>query len=294
MTWLDDTLDDLGSQPAWGYQRARRASTEPTALAAMALASHGRFDAAAPLLATLLAQQQADGSLGVGPGEPFPRWPTSQAIVAWTTATAEPQRYADAVGKALDCMQAIRGLALEQTEEMGHNMSLVGWPWVEGTHSWSEPTAWQVLALEANGRADDQRAREGVRLLIDRLLPGGGSNYGNTVVLGQALRPHLHPTGCVLMALAGKSDSAGKVRRSGEYLLEHLGPTTPSASLSYSILGLAAQGVFPPDAAVWLEAAHARTVARGAAPLQLALLALAAAGPQAATLAWRTRPGVQP
>ena len=35
--------------------------------------------------------------------------------------------------------------------------------------------------------------RNAQAMLIDRLLAGGGCNYGNTVVLGQELRPHVQP-----------------------------------------------------------------------------------------------------
>jgi hypothetical protein len=71
----------------------------------------------------------------------------------------------------------------------------VGWAYAEGTHSWVEPTAFAVLALKAASREYQAAAREGVAVLIDRQLPGGGLNYGNTFVLGQLIRPHIQPTG---------------------------------------------------------------------------------------------------
>jgi len=50
------------------------------------------------------------------------------------------------------------------------------------------------------------RADEAVQLMLDRILPGGGCNYGNTIVLDQLLRPHIQPTGIVLLALAGDAN----------------------------------------------------------------------------------------
>src|SRR2546428_787916 len=87
----------------------------------------------------------------------------------------------------------------------------------------SEPTAlaataMHVLALKAAGHRDHPRTREAVRLLIDRLLPGGGCNYGNTIVLGQELRPQLQPTGLAMLALAGETDPDGRVAMSLAYL----------------------------------------------------------------------------
>ena len=92
------------------------------------------------------------------------------------------------------------------------------WPWVLGTHSWIEPTAFNVLALKAAGRGEHPRTREAVRLLVDRLLPTGGCNYGNTTVLGQQLRPHLAPTGLVLLSLAGEQINDSRIAKSLAYL----------------------------------------------------------------------------
>jgi hypothetical protein len=46
MSWLDETLARLSSQPCSGYRPNGPAAVEPTALAAMALAVHGRREAA--------------------------------------------------------------------------------------------------------------------------------------------------------------------------------------------------------------------------------------------------------
>jgi hypothetical protein len=161
---------------------------------------------------------------------------------------------------------------------MGHNTTLVGWPWIEETHSWIEPTAMHVLALKAVGQSGHPRTREAVRLLIDRLLPAGGCNYGNTVVMDQVLRPHLQPTGLAMLALAGESVRDGRIEKSLDYLTAELSPRTASGSLCYGLLGLAAHGCLPADASRWLEMTFRRTVARDASPYRLALVALAALG----------------
>ena len=128
-------------------------------------------------------------------------WPGRLPIAtrrAKACATSAP------ISRGIDWLVETRGVALERTEQLGHDSTLIGWPWVEGTHSWIEPTAWAVLALKSAGLSQHPRTREAIRLLIDRLLPDGGCNFGNTVVLGQQLLPHLQSSGICLLALAGE------------------------------------------------------------------------------------------
>jgi hypothetical protein len=115
-------------------------------------------------------------------------------------------------------------------------------------------------------------------LLKDRLLPSGGCNYGNTIVFGQELRPHLQPTGLCLLALAGETDLDGRVERSIEYLIDQLSDRTTTASLSFALLGLAAHGRLPAESTSWLAAAAERTLGRDPGSYKLALLALASLG----------------
>jgi hypothetical protein len=180
--------------------------------------------------------------------------------------------------RAVAWMLQTRGEALPRTSELGHDTTLVGWPWVEDTHSWVEPTAMGVLALKAVGRGSHPRVQDAVRLLFDRLLPDGGCNYGNTLVMGQMLRPHLQPTGLAMLALAGEPDQTGRIAKSLDYLAGELSPRTAAASLAYGLMGLAAHERFPAIAHSWLEAVSRRTLGREPAPYRLALIALAAMG----------------
>ena len=138
-------------------------------------------------------------------------------------------------------------------------MQLVGWAWAEGTHSWLEPTAFAVLALQAAGQSNHARTREAVRLILDRQLPGGGCNYGNTVVLGQRLRPHVQPTGIALLALAGENDSDVRITKSIAWLRRSIGPETTAASLAWALLGLRAHGIDVPQADDWFATAAEHT-----------------------------------
>jgi len=271
--WLDETLDALTRQPLIGYAQSGAPACEPTAIAALALARHERLDAAKQAAAFLAEAQSDDGSVGVRLGEPTPGWPASLAVVAWRACG---NAYQTNIDDGIAWLMSVQGSKLEQSEIFGHDMQLAGWPWAEGTHSWLEPTALALLALEAAGQSNHARTREAVKLILDRQLPGGGCNYGNTVVLGQRLRPHVQPTGLALLALAGERDSDGRVAKTIAWLRRSIGPETTAASLAWAILGLKAHGAAPPQAGERL--AQAAGALRVPSPFFLALLALAAKG----------------
>jgi hypothetical protein len=282
--WVDDAVRVIGPDAPWGYRAGDAGFAEPTALVAMALLRWGLTQQARPALQWLAETQQFDGSVGICRGQSTPAWTTSLAILAWHAAGD----YSSNVDRGVEWLLSINGEKSPRSRNVGHDTTLDGWPWVAGTHAWVEPTAWAVLALKRVGMSDHVRTREGVRLLFDRVLPGGGCNYGNTVVLGQALRPHVQPTGIALSALTDEPDLEGKLNASCHYLLSVLGEETPTASLAYGVLGLAAHGKTPAQATDWLQKASSRTASRDGAPHRLALALLAArANDQALILAAR-------
>ena len=274
MTWLDRALDSLTHQPICGYAIASAPATEPTALAAMALKAHGHSDAAKRACDWLADLQQANGSVSVRAGEDEPGWPTSLAVLAWHAI--DQRHYSGAIERAAGWILSARGEAFEQSGEYGHNTDIVAWSWANATHSWIEPTALHVLALKATGHADHVRVREATKMLLDRQLPGGGCNYGNTVVLGQTLRPHVQPTGIALLALTGENDR--RVTKSVAWLKRSIGLETTAASLAWALIGLRQHEDLPPKSEPWLAAASERVMARDQSPHKLALLALAAKG----------------
>jgi hypothetical protein len=249
MNWFNTILDELTKQPVIGYLPAGLPAAEPTAIAALALAAHGRMDAARKAADALAKLQTASGAVGIRAGEDSPGWPTSLAIVAWTRFAAD---YRVASDRALTWLLANRGQSIPRSADFGHNSELVGWAYAENTHSWVEPTALAVLALKAAGRANEPATREGVAMLLDRQLPGGGHNYGNTYVLGQLIRPHVQPTGLALLALRGESDASDRLAKSIAWLRRNIGPETTPLSLGWALLGLKAQGVTLPQADEWL------------------------------------------
>jgi hypothetical protein len=213
----------------------------------------------------------------------MPGWATPHAILLWSRLDV----YEDRRRQARDCLLSIKGRSTQATAEdritCGHDPSLIGWPWVPGTHSWLEPTAMAIWALCTEGCRHHPRVAEGLRFMLDRAIPGGGWNYGNTIVFGHVLRPHPGPTGIALMALAAAG--AGDCRAVApaiDYLRRALPTIRAAASLGWGILGLKAHGVCPPDADAWLEEAYGHCTGRRDAIVGLSLLLLSAGrGPEA-------------
>ncbi|MGE3405267.1 MAG: hypothetical protein AB7I37_00530 [Pirellulales bacterium] len=285
--WLAAALDRLAEQPLCGYRAGDRPWTEPTALAALALLAHHRIDDAWPALKWLEYQLDDQHGVGMNIDQREPGWPTGLAVLAWRYAISmqapAAAEFAPTIERAVRAILSWSGEALEPNEFVAHDCTLVGWSWIDQTHSWVEPTAIQVLALQSLPPQDRaafaglaMRRDEAIRLLWDRQLPHGGWNYGNTLVLGQELRPHLLPTGMVLLALAGENDSAARAEASLRYLSRELGAQASPVSLAYGLLALTAHGRRPAAADWWLQVAATRCLRKSPAPLSLSLMALAA------------------
>ncbi|MDX1963195.1 MAG: hypothetical protein SFX18_08575 [Pirellulales bacterium] len=328
MDWINTSSEFLAQQIPCGYERDSQPQTEPTAVAALALlaldqsANPRRFTTPIQSARAWLAQtQNTDGSLGPNRDHAIPGWPTTWALIVEAAATELPPAPSSLdVGQGLDWLLGTKGMTMPRSQgghaelSVLHDVELVGWPWVTGTHTWLEPTCLAILALKAHGLGRHPRVREGVTVLFDRILPAGGCNYGNTVVLGQELRAHVQPTGLLLLALAHEADwplgpsamgsflcpgyrcdggeiklpapvadSAAAYKRQTQlkkslaWLLSELGTDSTAASLSYGLLGLAAQGIRPRYAVDWLEKSAQRVWQGDRSPYRLALLLYAAA-----------------
>jgi hypothetical protein len=302
MTWRDELTEQLAAAVPCGYERQGPPATEPTCLAAIALALAGRRHEAQRAVDWLATIQNEDGSVGPTASLVSPGWATALAVVA--NAYASRSGGNDVLGlrtdseflhrddealrpSCFDTPRAVQWLldarpaaakgkpAVGHEQLIGHDTTLVGWPWVVGTSPWVEPTALAVLALKSAGHVEHPRTREAVRLLRDRLMPEGGCNYGNTTVLGQMLRPHLQPTGLALLALHGEKDYDGRIARSLRYLQMEINGETATASLCYALMALRRYQRAIPDADEWL-ANTARNRAATVSAYRQALLLLAA------------------
>jgi hypothetical protein len=200
----------FSAQPGGEYR------ADATAWAVMALAAYGE---GGPLLersrARLAYGQRSDGRVCAAPPHPEAFWPTPLAILAWNGSPA----HREAQSRAVRFLLNTTGIHFEKDPEapVTHDTSLRGWPWVANTHSMVEPTALSLIALRIAEHGEHERVREAALMLMDRQLPAGGWNYGNTFVYGQELYPQPENTGVALDALAG-SASREDVLRSLRYL----------------------------------------------------------------------------
>ncbi|MCA9234242.1 MAG: hypothetical protein KDA44_02165 [Planctomycetales bacterium] len=248
---LEAAVSRLAKCTAWSYGPQRTSVAEPAAWAALALLGHGRVDDALPPALWLAELQQSNGSVGISADLDEPRWCTSLAMLAWAAVDSanRQQRFAEPLANSARWALAERGKTNPRDSRIGHDTTLAGWSWAADTHSWLEPTCFFVMGLRAAGFATHPRVREGVRLVADRLLPAGGANYGNTMVLGQTLVPHLQPSGIAMLTLAGETAASDKrVAASLDYLAANAKAATTPASLAFALLGLTAHGRRPGDA----------------------------------------------
>ena len=165
------------------------------------------------------------------PTHPDAVWPTPFAIMAWL-GSSDHRSQSD---RAVQFLLSRYGHHWARDPDQGnsvvaHDPSIHGWPWISKTHSWVNPTTHAMFALTIAGHGDHERVEEGVKMLLDRQLPHGGWNYGNTFVWGQELRPFPETTGMTLNALAGRV-SQRRVAQSIDYLLEQLPVSTNSIGL---------------------------------------------------------------
>jgi hypothetical protein len=191
----------------------------------------------------LVSLQSKDGRVGLTPRHPEVYWPTALAILAWLGSPEHKESQARAIRFLVGDTEILsKSLSKSSSKEIiGYDTTIRGWSWTEKSYSWVEPTALAVIALRTAGHKGHRRVQDGVDLLMDRQLPGGGWNVGSTIVFGNALNPMPENTGMALQALSGlvpKKDVESSIR----YLLSCVGRLRTPFTLGWSLLGLSAWG----------------------------------------------------
>lgn len=225
--------------------------SDATAWATLALS---RFAPSHPLLGPardkLTVAQDPDGRVSISRDHEEAFWPTALSVLAWNGSPVHE----------LHCSRGVLFL-LKTTgkhwkkrsdDPIGHDPDILGWPWIEGMHSWIEPTALSVIALTATGYGQHDRVLEAIRMTLDRQLSHGGWNYGNTLVFGRELHPMPESAGAALAALVGQVDR-GTVARSLDYLQGEVNRLGTPVSLGWALLGLAAWDRWPSNGAVLVQ-----------------------------------------
>ena len=214
--------------------------------------------------------QHPEGWLGVTRESSEATWPTSYAILLWSNLQGFPDESERGVAWLLEQ----KGETFTEAGIVGHDGTLEGWPWIAGTHSWLEPTAMAVMALRRSNHLHHPRTRQGVKLIVDRVIDGGGWNYGNTSVFGKTLRPQPAPTGLALLALANLEINRDTVTACCSYLRNALQRTRSPVSLSWGLLGLTAWDQRSVAAMKWLEESFYLVQEQGNSTMSMSLACL--------------------
>ncbi len=221
---------------------------------AWAIIALNEYSAAEKLVSTarrrLLDDQDHEGRISISSDHPDSFWPTPLAMLAWHPST----NYQTAIDKAQTFLLETSGLHWEKTPEMpiGHDTAILGWPWMGNTHSWVAPTALAMMALKVVGLGSHPRVKVGAQMLLDRQLPHGGWNAGNTTVFGQELRPFPETTGAALNALAGLVPSEA-ISISLDYLQDTVSSLRTPVSLGWALHGLKAWSLGPSNGLEWIH-----------------------------------------
>jgi len=188
----------------------------------------------------LAASQLIDGRIPLAEDLEDAYWPTALAVLAWKSAGG----FENEIKRAVEFLVKTSGLHFprEKNSPYGHDTAIRGWSWIENTHSWVEPTSMAILALKATGNAGNDRAWEAVRMILDRKLPAGGWNYGNTTVFNRELSPTPEHTGQALCALSGFVRHS-EIAKSIDYLGKEISILQTPLSLCWGLFGLGAWSV---------------------------------------------------
>jgi hypothetical protein len=280
---IDSLVDTLAERSladgGFSGHKGGRYRPDATAWAVFVLGAAGkRSDLVQAGRERLSADQGTDGRVSVSPETPQSFWPTALSVLAWHGAAS----FQEEQSRAVKFLLATTGKHWRKRDNspMGHDPSIRGWPWNEDTHSWVEPTSLVLLALALSGHRDYERCHEARHLLLDRQLPEGGWNYGNTTVFEQVLRPMPESTGMALNALASRNEKS-QVDKSIAYLRNRIDALSTPLSLGWSLLGLSAWGERPPQTPSLLQHCYDRQDTMGPyETTQLALLIAALMGEQ--------------
>jgi len=232
---------------SWGYFAGKAGRLEPTSWALLALLDSGMQPLNVDLstgVRLLSRWQQPNGLLADVPhGSPNLAFNGLTALVLRRMRelhVTAGSGHEDLEAGLLEGIVSTKGTRAGTSGAMRQDNRLQGWPWIDATFSWVEPTAWCLLALKRASRGRpvdrlDSRIIEANRLLFDRCCKPGGWNYGNSNVFGKDLRPYVPTTAVALMALQDQR-TAPQVARSLEWMTRHMAEEVSSMALSLALV----------------------------------------------------------
>lgn len=264
------------SVPGGGFSEQPGAPfrVDATAWAILALKAVGAHsDLIESALSRLASDQLSDGRVCVTQDQPQTFWPTPMAILAWHGSGA----YRKHQERAIKFLLTATGKHGKKSADapFTHDTSIRGWPWIEYTFSWVEPTSMSVLSLCLSGFGANERVNEAVQMLMDRQLPSGGWNIGSSIIYGRETYPQLDCTGLALTTLARHVEKR-EIKRSLDYMKSQAVSCRTPLSLGWTLFGLGAWDERPTEAERWIVECLSRQKkfgAYGTTILSLLLLA---------------------
>jgi len=220
----------------WPYFARGPSAIEPTATAVAALhALDLNADARTRGLAFIASMQVNGGALKPQPSQTNPTALSAMASIVLVRCGGDRK----VANQVADTLANWAPQTQSRNPIFGNDPTLRGFPWTPDTFSWVEPTVYTMLLFEALGRGDDPRLAECRPLIIDRAIPGGGWNYGNSVVFGTVLESDPFPTAIALLGLLDDPDRP--VVDTGADYLRRMAAHMPSpVSLGWSRIALRA------------------------------------------------------
>jgi len=222
----------------WPYQPGAQAFPEPTCYGLLALAGSGvSGDAQARGFDWLERLVNPEGAI-VLDGDVDPNWATSHLLLT----SSRLDHNDELQGRCARWLLTLQGEHMEATKEVPFDSGLSGWPWMDATFSWVEPTSYALLALKISGYGDHPRVTEAEKMLLDRTCVGGGWNYGNREVLGRELPPFVPTTAVATMALQHAPGADEAVGRGLDYLHSEVAEHPSALSLALAVLAFEIYG----------------------------------------------------
>ncbi|MDN5280387.1 MAG: hypothetical protein PWR01_4352 [Clostridiales bacterium] len=178
-----------------GFNQPQSEATVWACLASLLIGEKPDYIEAA--ISWLKSMQNDDGSVNVnsiGTGQTV--WAAAQFAILMNFIGES-----DSLKKARDFLMQAKGETFEQHPFAEQDNSIVGWAWTKDSFSWVEPTAWALIGLKNSSYQASDRFRDGVRLLVDRMIPGNGWNCGVKNVYSTDLIPFVDTTALALLAL---------------------------------------------------------------------------------------------
>ncbi len=249
---IDLLIDAQNPDGGWGSVKGKRSNTESTSFALMALKCLDRDVFLRPItagLSWLLQHQKDDGSWSLSDASKQSSWTTSIAVLALLSFQDQREHALRAAKWILTQEGRKPGWVtsllvwLSLVKKMGElDPYLSGWSWTAGAFSWVEPTSYSLMALKKLepmlvGTNVEARIQQGEMLIYDRMCQGGGWNYGNSKVLGEALWPYPDVTAVALIALQDRR--ASEANQTSLHLLDKMAREADSGmALGWGILCL--------------------------------------------------------